>query len=86
MSVEILPDFLRTPWPGIKHQLLEGTYQPRVIKRVEIPKPGSQEKRKLGIPCGLDRLIQQALLQGLQWRWDPMFSESRYGLRQGKRI
>jgi RNA-directed DNA polymerase len=50
MSVEVLPDFLRTHWLGIKHQLLEGTYQPRVIKRVEIPTPGSQEKRKLGIP------------------------------------
>jgi RNA-directed DNA polymerase len=84
MSVEVLPDFLRTHWLGIKHQLLEGTYQPRVIKRVEIPTPGSQEKRKLGIPCVLDRLIQQALLQGLQWRWDPTFSESRYGFRPGR--
>jgi RNA-directed DNA polymerase len=84
MSVEGLPDFLRTHGPGLKHQLLEGTYQPRVIKRVEIPKPGSQEKRKLGIPCVLDRLIQQALLQGLQWRWDPTFSESSYGFRPGR--
>ena len=84
MSVEALPDFLRTHWPGIKHQLLEGTYQPRVIKRVEIPKPGSQAKRKLGIPCVLDRLIQQALLQGLQWRWDPTLSESSDGFRPGR--
>jgi RNA-directed DNA polymerase len=84
MSVEVLPDFLRTHWPGIKHQLLEGTYQPRVIQRVEIPKPGSQEKRQLGIPCVLDRLIQQALLQGLQWRWDPTFSESSDGFRPGR--
>ena len=56
-----------------------------VIKRVEIPKPGSQEKRKLGIPCVLDRLIQQAILQVLQWRWDPTFSEFSYGFRPGRR-
>jgi RNA-directed DNA polymerase len=49
-SVEELPAFLKTHWPEIKDQLLQGTYQPQVIKRVEIPKPGSQEKRKLGIP------------------------------------
>ena len=38
MSVEVLPDLLRTHGPGSKHQRLEGTYQPRVIKRVAIPK------------------------------------------------
>jgi RNA-directed DNA polymerase len=54
------------------------------IKRVEIPKPGSQENRKLGIPCVLDRLIQQAILQVLQWRWDPTFSEFSYGCRPGR--
>jgi RNA-directed DNA polymerase len=84
MSVEELPAFLKTHWPEIKDQLLQGTYQPRVIKRVEIPKPGSQEKRKLGIPCVLDRLIQQAVLQVLQPRWDPTFSDSSYGFRPGR--
>ena len=48
---------------------------------MEIPKPGSQEKRKLGIPCVIDRLIQQALLQVLQHQWDPTFSDSSYGFR-----
>ena len=62
MSVDELPDFLKTHWPEIKNQLLAGTYQPQMIKRVEIPKPGSQERRKLGIPCVIDRLIQQAIL------------------------
>ena len=84
MSVDELPDFLKAHWPAIKDQLLEGTYQPQVIKRVEIPKPGSQEKRKLGIPCVIDRLIQQAMLQVLQWRWDPTFSEFSYGFRPGR--
>ena len=84
MSVDELPDFLKAHWPEIKDQLLAGTYQPQVIKRVTIPKPGSQEKRELGIPCVVDRLIQQAILQVLQWRWDPTFSEFSYGFRPGR--
>jgi Reverse transcriptase (RNA-dependent DNA polymerase) len=84
MSVDELPDFLKSHWPEIRDQLLSGTYQPLVIKRVEIPKPGSQEKRKLGIPCVLDWLIQQAILQVLQWRFDPTFSEFSYGFRSGR--
>jgi RNA-directed DNA polymerase len=84
MRVEDLPAFLKVHWPVIKEQLLHGTYQPQVIKRVEIPKPGSGEKRKLGIPCALDRLIQQAMLQVLQWRWDPTFSAFSYGFRPGR--
>jgi RNA-directed DNA polymerase len=84
MSVDALPDFLNTHWLEIKDQLLAGTYQPQVIKRVEIPKPGSQGKRELGIPCVVDRLIQQAILQVLQWRWDPTFSEFSYGFRPGR--
>lgn len=84
MHVEELPAFLKAHWLAIKEQLLQGTYQPQLIKRVEIPKPGSREKRKLGIPCVLDRLIQQAMLQVLQWRWDPTFSAFSYGFRPGR--
>ena len=84
MGVDELPEFLKTHWPMIKNQLLTGTYQPQVIKRVAIPKPGSQETRKLGIPCVIDRLIQQAMLQVLQWRWDPTFSAFSYGFRPGR--
>jgi RNA-directed DNA polymerase len=84
MGVDELPAFLKAHWPAIKEQLLQGTYQPQVIKRVEIPKPGSREKRQLGIPCVRDRLIQQAMLQVLQWRWDPTFSVFSYGFRPGR--
>jgi RNA-directed DNA polymerase len=84
MRVDALPDFLKTHWPERKDQLLQGTYQPQVIKRVEIPKPGSHEPRKLGIPWVIDRLIQQATLQVLQWRWDPTFSAHSYGFRPGR--
>jgi hypothetical protein len=48
MSVDELPDFLKVHWPEIKAQLLDGPYQPQVIKRVEIPKPGSQEQPQAG--------------------------------------
>ena len=82
MRVEELPAFLKAHWLAIKEQLLQGTYQPRLIKRVEIPKPGSREQRKLGIPCVLDRLIQQAMLQVLQWRWDPHFPRSAMAFGQ----
>jgi RNA-directed DNA polymerase len=84
MRVDDLPAFLKAHWPERKDQLLQGTYQPQVIKRVEIPKPGSHEPRKLGIPCVLDRLIQQATLHGLQGRWDPTFSACSYGVRPGR--
>ena len=60
--------------------LLEGSYQPQPVKRVEIPKPEGGV-RKLGVPCVVDRLIQQALLQVFQRRWDPTFSEHSYGFR-----
>jgi RNA-directed DNA polymerase len=80
MSIEQTLDYLREHWPEIRGQLLSGTYQPRPVKRVEIRKPEGGI-RKLGVPCVVDRLIQQALLQVLQKRWDPTFSEHSYGFR-----
>jgi len=84
MTVDALPAYLKDHWRRIHRQLLEGSYRPQPIRRVEIPKPGSGEKRKLGIPCVLDRFIQQALLQVLQRQWDRTFSDSSYGFRPGR--
>src|ERR1700738_5035356 len=83
MTIEDAKGYLHERWPSIRSQLLEGTYQPQPVKRVEIPKPGGGV-RKLGVPCVVDRLIQQALLQVLQKRWDWTFSEHSYGFRPGR--
>lgn len=84
MTVDELPEYLKTHWLVIKASLQAGRYQPQAVRRVEIPKPGSTEKRKLGIPCVLDRFIQQAILQVLQRQWDQTFSDSSYGFRPGR--
>lgn len=84
MTVEALPDYLRTHWPALRERLLAGTYQPSPVKRQLIPKSNG-EMRELGIPTVLDRLMQQALLQVLQPRFDPSFSKHSHGFRPGKR-
>ena len=84
MTVDELPEWLKMHWPGVREALLTGWYQPQPVKRQRIPKPGGGE-RELGIPCVLDRLIQQALLQVLQPQIDPDFSDHSYGFRPGRR-
>jgi RNA-directed DNA polymerase len=83
MTIDAAKGYLREHWPNIRTQLLKGTYKPQPVKRVEIPKPDGGI-RKLGVPCVVDRLIQQAMLQVLQERWDPTFSEHSYGFRPGR--
>jgi RNA-directed DNA polymerase len=84
MTVDELADYLRAHWPALREQLLAGTYQPSPVKRQFIPK-GNGEMRELGIPTVLDRFIQQALLQVLQPRFDPSFSQHSHGFRPGRR-
>lgn len=83
MTVDELPGFLREHWPTIKAQLLAATYKPQPVRRVEIPKPDGGT-RNLGVPTGVDRFIQQAVMQVLQRQWDPTFSAHSYGFRPGR--
>jgi RNA-directed DNA polymerase len=83
MTVEQLPAYLKEHWLDIRQKLVEGTYKPQPVKRVEIPKPDGGI-RKLGIPTVLDRFVQQAVMQVLQQQWDKTFSEHSYGFRPNK--
>ena len=67
-------EFLREYWPKLRKQLLDETYTPYPVLRVEIPKPGGG-MRKLGIPTVVDRVVQQAITQVLTPIFDPEFSE-----------
>jgi RNA-directed DNA polymerase len=77
LDIEQTAALMRRRWPETRQALLAGSYRPRPVRKVLIPKPdGSQ--RELGIPTVLDRLIQQALLQVLQPLIDPTFSIGIY--------
>lgn len=83
VTVEELGSYLKDNWPKIREQLLNGTYKPQPVRRVEIAKPDGGT-RKLGIPTVLDRFVQQAVMQVLQGRWDRTFSEQSYGFRPNR--
>src|SRR5882757_5591642 len=82
ITVNQLDDYLEQHWSAIREQLLSGTYKPKPVKRVEIPKPDGGV-RKLGLPTVLDRFIQQAVMQVLQRQWDPTFFRSQLRLSTG---
>lgn len=83
MTTGELRGFLKQRWPIIREELLDGTYRPQPVRKVEIEKPDGGT-RTLGIPTVCDRLIQQALHQVLTPLFDPDFSEGSYGYRPGR--
>jgi RNA-directed DNA polymerase len=85
ITVDDLKHFIAEHKEALLKSLLDGSYRPNPVREVEIPKPGKkQEMRKLGIPCAIDRVVQQAILQVLQPIFEPGFSESSFGFRPGR--
>lgn len=80
MTVDELLPFLKEHGDQIKQAIMEGTYSPKPVRRVEIPKPDGGV-RLLGIPTVLDRVIQQAIAQILSPIYEMEFSEFSYGFR-----
>jgi len=68
----------------LSHEVRNWEYRPEPVRRVEIPKPGSKEKRKLGVPCVRDRVLQTSIKLSLEPMFDGDFSESSYGFRPGR--
>lgn len=83
MRVEELSSHLESHWPEIRQSLDQGTYRPAHVRRVLIPKPDGGQ-RELGVPTVVDRLICQAIAQVLVPIFDPTFSDSSYGFREGR--
>lgn len=74
----------RTEIERLRTQLSEGSYQPASVRRTWIPKPGSTEKRPLGIPTVRDRVVQTALVHVIEPIFDATFHDRSFGFRRGR--
>ena len=80
LGVDDIADYLKENKTKIIEELLNGSYKPKPVKRVLIPKPEGGE-RQIGIPTVLDRIIQQSITQILSPIFEKIFSEHSYGFR-----
>ncbi len=83
MQTGELRDYLNGNWQTLRCRILEGTYKPQPVRKVEIPK-AQGGTRTLGIPTVFDRLLQQAIAQRLSTRYESEFSNYSYGFREGR--
>jgi len=84
ISVDEIEEVMLRQWPTIRQKILDGTYCPSPVRRVNIPKPDGNGIRQLGIPTVMDRVIQQAIYQVILPVFDPTFSEHSYGFRPNR--
>ena len=85
MEVGQLLDWIRSHPGQLTKAIKEGTYRPSPVKRASIPKEEPGKFRDLGIPTVIDRLVQQATAQVLDWTYDRDFSDRSFGFRRNMR-
>jgi len=84
VTIEMFGERLEENLSRLSEQLRKGEYRPQAIKRVMIPKPGSNEKRPLGIPTVRDRVVQAAMRHVMEPIFENEFAERSYGFRPGR--
>lgn len=84
VTIDMFGQRLSEELPKIVGQLEDGTYEPQAVKRVYIPKPGSDEGRPLGIPTVRDRVVQTALRNVIEPIFERDFAPGSYGFRPGR--
>jgi len=83
MTIDQLSEYIYKHRDELLESLRNGTYCPKPVKRVEIPKPDGST-RKLGVPTVIDRMVQQAVVQVLSPIYEQVFSDNSYGFRPGR--
>ena len=83
MPAKELYHYLVHHWQELQKKVMEGSYRPEAVRRVEIPKPNGGV-RQLGIPTVIDRMLQQSIAQELDKYYDVKFSQTSYGFRKGR--
>jgi RNA-directed DNA polymerase len=83
MQTDELEDYFAKNWSSLKASILEGSYRPSPVRKVEIPKPKGGT-RMLGIPTVIDRVLQQSISQWLTPQYEPEFSDNSYGYRESR--
>ena len=83
MQGDELRPFVNANYQNLLRSILEGSYEPKPVRKVEIPKPQGGV-RMLGIPCVIDRMLQQAIHQWLNPQYEKEFNENSFGFRPRK--